>query len=247
MVALDEAMPVADARTAWHGCKPFDLQYGKMAASIDNEGIMGTTVSEQAGDAQRCLYTIGHSNHPLDTFLGLLDAHDIQVLVDVRSQPYSKYTPHFASRPLKAAVTAREILYLYLGKELGGRPDGAEFYDADGHVRYDLVAQSPLFLDGIARLEQGIHRYRVAVMCAEEDPAGCHRRLLIGRVLAARGTTVLHIRADGSLQPEEEFRATDAPPRAGSQLTLFPDEEVREWRSIRSVFRKEPPPTSSER
>jgi hypothetical protein len=232
---------------AWHRCKPVDLQDGKMAASIDNEGIMGTTVSERAGEAQRCLYTIGHSNHPLDTFLGLLDAHAIQVLVDVRSQPYSKYTPHFESRQLKAAVTAHEILYLYLGKELGGRPDGAEFYDADGYVRYDLVAESPLFLEGLARLEQGIQRYRVAAMCAEEDPAGCHRRLLIGRVLAARGTTVLHIRADGSLQPEDEFGATDVPRHAGGQLTLFPDDEVREWKSIRSVLRKDPPRTSSER
>jgi uncharacterized protein (DUF488 family) len=208
---------------------------------------MGTSVSDRAGDAQRCLYTIGHSNHPLDSFLGLLDAHTIQVLVDVRSQPYSKYTPHFASRQLKAAVTAREILYLYLGKELGGRPDGAEFYDADGYVRYDFVAESPLFLEGITRLEQGIQRYRVAAMCAEEDPAGCHRRLLIGRVLATRGTTVLHIRADGSVQREEEFGATDALRHAGGQLTLFPDEEVREWKSTRSVLRKEPPRTSSER
>jgi uncharacterized protein (DUF488 family) len=226
---------------------PVDLQYGMMAASIADEGIMGTTVSERAGEAQRCLYTIGHSNHPLDTFLGLLDAHAIQVLVDVRSQPYSKYTPHFASRQLKAAVTAHEILYLYLGKELGGRPNGAAFYDADGYVRYDLVAASPLFLEGIARLEQGIGKYRVAAMCAEEDPAGCHRRLLIGRVLAAGGTTVLHIRADGSLQREEEFGALDVPRHAGGQLTLFPDEEVREWKSIRSVLRKEPPRTSSER
>ena len=211
------------------------------------EGIMGTSVSDQAGEAQRCLYTIGHSNHPLDTFLGLLDAHDIEVLVDVRSQPYSKYTPHFESRQLKAAVTAREILYLYLGKELGGRPEGAQFYDADGHVRYDLVAESPLFLEGIARLQEGIQKYRVAAMCAEEDPAGCHRRLLIGRVLAARGAQLLHIRADGSLQPDEEFGDTDAAKHPGGQLTLFPDEGVREWKSIRSVSRREPPRTSSER
>src|SRR5438045_2906232 len=201
---------------------------------------MGASVSDQAGEAQRCLYTIGHSNHALDTFIGLLEAHAIQALVDVRSQPYSKYTPHFESRPLKAAVTAREILYLYLGKELGGRPDGAAFYDADGYVRYDLVAESALFLEGIARLKQGIQKYRVAAMCAEEDPAGCHRRLLIGRVLAARGTTVLHIRADGSLQPEEEFGTTGAPQPPSGQLTLFPDVEVRAWKSIRSVLRKEP-------
>src|SRR5919201_5780422 len=131
---------------------------------------MGPSVSDQAGEAQRCLYTIGHSNHALDTFIGLLEAHAIQVLVDVRSQPYSAYTPHSESRQLKTAVTAREIRYLFLGKELGGRPNGDEFYDADGYVRYDLVAESPLFRAGLARLEQGIGKYRVAAMCAEEDP-----------------------------------------------------------------------------
>src|SRR5438105_15685627 len=113
--------------------------------SVDSQdGIAGTSVSDKADETRRCLYTIGHSNHPLDTFIGLLQAHAIQVLVDVRSQPYSRYTPHFESRQLRAAVTSHGIAYLYLGRELGGRPEGAAFYDADSHVRYDLGAESAL-------------------------------------------------------------------------------------------------------
>jgi uncharacterized protein (DUF488 family) len=110
-------------------------------------------------------------------------------------------------------------------------------------VLYALVARMPEFEHGIARLLRTMHRYRIAVMCSEEDPEGCHRRLLIARVLRDRGVEVQHIRADGSLQP-------DAEPPAGqhsdaAQLSLFAAEEVRSgearseevtWRSARSVL-----------
>ena len=80
----------------------------------------------------RSIYTIGHSNHALDTFLDLLKSHEIEVLVDIRSQPYAKYATHFSGRDLKAAVTEAGIRYLFLGNELGGRPQGDEYYDPEG-------------------------------------------------------------------------------------------------------------------
>src|SRR5205823_3205813 len=97
----------------------------------------------------RVIYTVGHSNHALENFLGLLTTHRIGLLVDTRSQPYSKYTPHFNGDPLAAACKAGGIDYSFLGKELGGRPSGAEFYDSEGRVLYDKLAQSPLFKRGI--------------------------------------------------------------------------------------------------
>ena len=118
------------------------------------------------------------------------------------------------------------------------------FYDADGHVRYDRVAESPLFLAGITRVESGIARYRVALLCSEEDPSGCHRRLLVGRVLAGRGTAVWHIRGDGRLQPEGDLVAAAA--AAAPQATLFALEDVTPWRSIRSVLPKNGQPSSSD-
>jgi len=188
------------------------------------------------------IYTVGHSNRTLDEFIALLTRHEIEVLVDVRSQPYSRYTPQFNGASLKETAPAASVKYLFLGKELGGRPEGPQFYDADGRVRYNLVAESPLFLSGIERREIGIQRYRVAILCAEEDPTGCHRRLLVGRVLAERGVPVLHIRGDGQVQSEEQVQEA----AHDGQLSLFDAQEVREWKSIRSVLPKEPRPASSE-
>jgi uncharacterized protein (DUF488 family) len=167
------------------------------------------------------LYTIGHSNHPWEKFVDLLQAQHIEVLVDVRSQPYSRYTPHFTGTALKAALPTQGIKYLYLGQELGGRPAGREFYDAAGHVLYDRLAESPAFLAGIERLETGLLKYRAAIMCAEENPAACHRRRLVASAIARRGHTVVHIRGDGRLQAEDELRREE---QRQPELFDVPDE-----------------------
>jgi len=127
--------------------------------------------------------------------------------------------------------------YLFLGKELGGRPDAAEFYDPAGHVLYGKVAESDGFRTGIERLRQGVERYRVAVMCSEEDPTSCHRRLLVAKVLLEEGWTIGHIRGDGSCEAESE-------PITLGAGTLFDDEESL-WRSSLSVSRRRPQRISS--
>lgn len=204
-------------------------------------------VRDPGYEAGRSIYTIGHSNHPMDRLIDLLEAHDVEVLVDVRSQPYSRYAPQFDKRSLEAAIGVAGLKYLYLGKELGGRPDGKEFYDDTGRVRYSEVAKSPLFLEGAGRLEMGIQKYRVAMLCSEEDPAGCHRRLLVGHFLHGKGVKVLHIRGDGSVQAEDRLGDADTNAHANGQLPLFGGEEVRERKSIRSVLPKERRRTSLER
>lgn len=185
------------------------------------------------------IFTIGHSNHTLDDFILLLGEYEIDVLVDVRSQPYSRYAPHFNKKPLRNEVVGAGMMYLFLGRELGGRPEGLEFYDREGYVLYWRVAESPLFLEGIRRLEKGVQSYRVAIMCSEENPGGCHRHLLVGRVLEDRGTEVYHIRRDGQLQTTEEMvAATKKKSKPAAQLTLFEVEEEKEeeWKSILSVL-----------
>jgi uncharacterized protein (DUF488 family) len=193
------------------------------------------------GDApeQVSIFTIGHSNHSAKKFAGLLKEHAIEVLVDARSRPYSRHAPHFNARDIEAILSCDGIGYLYLGRELGGRPRGEEFYDVKGRVDYALLERSRPFLDGIRRLEKEIQAHKVALLCSEEDPACCHRRLLIGRVLGERGVIVRHIRGDGSLQPEGEA--------AGDQPALFPEAEVSVRKSIRSVLRRRRRPSSSGR
>jgi uncharacterized protein (DUF488 family) len=182
------------------------------------------------------ILTIGHSNHTADHFLSLLKTHAVQVVVDVRSQPYSKYSKQFDYDALKHALSNAGIRYLYLGRELGGRPDGGDFYDEQGHVLYGRVAASRPFQEGLSRLERGILEYAIALLCAEENPAMCHRRLLVSRVLAERGIQVEHIRGDGRIQTEEEIAAEAE--REGDQTSLFQRAERDSWKSVSPILRK---------
>ena len=188
---------------------------------------------------RRSIFTIGHSNHSADKFARLLKGHGIEVLVDTRSRPYSRYAPHFNARDIEATMSSDGIGYLFLGLELGGRPEEEGFYDVEGRVDYALIERSQPFLDGIHRLEKEIQERKVALLCSEEDPSGCHRRLLVGRALSERGIAVRHIRGDGSVQKEGET--------ASNQPTLFPEAEVSVRKSIRSVSRRRRRPSSSGR
>jgi len=191
------------------------------------------------------IYTIGHSNHPIETFIGLLHQHGIQVLIDTRSSPFSRYAPQFNRDSLKAAVQEADLKYGFFGRHLGGRPEDEDLYDEDGHVLYSEVAKSFLFNDGIERLLGGLSKFRTAILCSEEDPNICHRRLLVSRVLFESGVAVFHIRGNGSVQSEEELRRLEDAAKS-SCLDLFETKEAAPWKSIQSVLRKAPPPTFSD-
>ena len=83
-------------------------------------------MQESHGDHLK-VYTIGHSNHSLETFLNLLLASGIEVVVDIRSKPSSQVVPHFDRKPLENSLKMKGFKYLYLGKELGGKPSSKEF------------------------------------------------------------------------------------------------------------------------
>ncbi|HEX7038157.1 MAG TPA: DUF488 domain-containing protein [Pseudomonadales bacterium] len=161
------------------------------------------------------VHTIGHSNHPIERFIELLRRQRITRLVDVRSHPASRWAPQFGKRPLERALGRAGIDYRFLGDALGGRPADPAFYDADGRVDYARRAQAEDFLDGVERLMTLAAEAPTAILCAEEDPARCHRRRLITPALRARGAEVVHIRGDGRVQPEADDAELDG------QLGLF--------------------------
>jgi uncharacterized protein (DUF488 family) len=165
------------------------------------------------------LYSIGHSNHPETKFLDLLQQHQIQVLVDVRSHPFSRFNPQFNQRRLDAALAAAGIRYVFMGDQLGGRPKRADLRDEAGHPLYDRMAQTQEFREGIEFLAHSKTGDRVAIMCSEENPAVCHRHLLIAPVLTDRGIDMQHIRGDGRVQSEADVRVP------GRQGTLFPNRD----------------------
>ncbi len=144
------------------------------------------------------LYTIGHSNHPIGFFLALLQAHAIELLCDVRTTPYSRHHPQFNQSALRAALKGAAIDYLYLGKSLGGKPKDPGL-PTESSSRFAMIAATEAFRAGMARLLAEARTRRTAVMCAERDPADCHRTLLICPHLP-EVFAIQHILADGSLQ-----------------------------------------------
>lgn len=152
------------------------------------------------------IHTIGHSNHPIDRFVALLRRHGVDAVADVRSRPYSRFAPQFRRDPLRGALEAASIAYVFLGAELGARSDDPECW-CDGAVDYDRLARRPQFQAGLDRVEKGAADRRIALLCMERDPLTCHRCILVGRHLAARGLPLRHILFDGGVETGEEADA----------------------------------------
>ncbi|MFE3586534.1 DUF488 family protein [Streptomyces niveus] len=145
------------------------------------------------------VFTVGHSTHSGSGFLSLLQKHGVTAVADVRSMPVSRFMPQFNRRPLERALSDVGIKYVFLGKELGARTEDLTCY-VDGRVRYDLLARTSDFTDGIKRLRNGAQSERIAVMCTEQEPLDCHRCVLVARVLEEREITVEHIHGDGHVE-----------------------------------------------
>jgi len=158
-------------------------------------------------DENQTIYTIGHSNHTSEKLLALLQQHDIRCLVDVRSQPYSRYNPQFNRETLAAALHAASIHYLDLGSSLGGRPDQKDLYDP-GHERpnYARQRQTELYQSGLQQLTQQAQQAKTVILCSEGNPHECHRgEWLITPDLMDAGLTVLHILPGGQLEVAEKI------------------------------------------
>ena len=156
-----------------------------------------------SADTRQTVFTIGHSNLEFGKFVALLKQHGIQAVADVRSSPYSQFTPQFNRELLQRTLREQGISYVFLGEELGARRSEPECY-VNGRAEYPLVAGTPAFIRGVERIAQGAVKMRVAMMCAEKDPLDCHRCILVSPRLRERGMTVQHILCDGTLESQEQ-------------------------------------------
>ena len=160
------------------------------------------------------VYTIGHSNVEASKIMQLLQEYQIDVLVDVRSSPYSQYATQFNRDTFAQALGESGIEYVFAGSYLGGRPKDITCYK-DGKIDYGLVMKHSWYQKGIERLIEIADEDRIAIMCSEEDPEQCHRHHLVTQTLLEMGVTVVHIRGNGaceSAKPEE---------KQAEQLSLF--------------------------
>ena len=143
------------------------------------------------------IYTVGHSDHEIDDFLKLLHRHGVELLIDVRSSPYSRYVPQANREYLARALEANGIAYRWMGDRLGGKPQGVV---AD----YDRIRASPAFKQSITDLLAQAATRCTVIMCSEGDHRHCHRYKLITPALLELGSRVLHIQPDGTVIDEEE-------------------------------------------
>jgi uncharacterized protein (DUF488 family) len=164
--------------------------------------LTGSTSAERAD--RPLLLTIGHSNRALPAFLEMLAAHDVARIADVRSAPYSRRHPQFNREALARALAAAGRAYAHM-PDLGGmREPGADSrnlgIEPGGFRAYADHMESDAFVRACAALLKQARGSRIALMCAEADPANCHRSLLAD-ALQARGASVVHLLDAAATRP----------------------------------------------
>ena len=152
-------------------------------------------------NARKMIFSVGHSDHTIGRFIELLSTHRISAIADVRSMPYSRFHPQFNRDQLQAALLARGIRYVFLGDELGARRSEPQCY-VKGKARYELIARTQKFQEGLNRLREGMDSHLIALMCAEKDPITCHRAILVTRHLRSFDTSICHIHSDGGTEAQ---------------------------------------------
>jgi uncharacterized protein (DUF488 family) len=165
------------------------------------------------------IFTIGHSNKNTEDIISWLKKNNIEILVDVRSVPYSRYVPQANREAIQLASNNAGIKYVFMGDQLGRRPAGIKTKDKLGNCDYFKLASTDNFREGLKNLLNAAEENTLCILCSEEDPAKCHRGLLISRELAKLGIEVRHIRHDGSIESQEHFESRIPP----VQLSLFSD------------------------
>ena len=140
------------------------------------------------------IYTIGHSNHEESKFISLLQMHKIDVVLDVRSSPYSQRFPQFNREDLKNALAISKLEYASFGEWFGARQPDKAYYTSDGWLNYLLFTKSLIFNEGVNRLDIILGKGQTpALMCAEKDPFNCHRAIMVSRALSLKGYEIRHI------------------------------------------------------
>jgi uncharacterized protein (DUF488 family) len=192
---------------------------------------------------------VGHSNLEFSQFVRLLADFHVELLVDVRSRPQSGRFPQFSQPAFEKLLEGEGIPYLFLGEELGGRPDDPDVYLPEGRVNYRARRKSYAFRSGLERVLRELGSRTLALMCAEEDPLECHRFLMICPELVASGVQPVHIRRGSQIEPQDaaETRLLESTGFGDvATNTLFPAaraealEKAYDLQAARFAFRVDP-------
>jgi uncharacterized protein (DUF488 family) len=172
------------------------------------------------------IYTIGYSCFKIDDFISVLKKYKINSLIDVRSNPNSKFYEDYNQSNLEKILKSHRIIYRNYKDEFGARQENQEYYKK-GYLDFKEYTKSNSFLDGVRKIEEGMNlNYIFAFMCAEKDPSFCHRNIMVARVFHELGYNIKNILADGSFESQEsiEQRLVDQYFPNRNQMSLFSDD-----------------------
>ena len=140
------------------------------------------------------IYTIGYSGFVIDDFIKILKKHEISVVIDVRSNPYSQYHLEYNKENLKKRLKQNRIHYRNYFLEFGARQSDKKYYSKEGYLDFELFSKSENFLKGIKKIENSMKKnYVIVLMCAEKDPIICHRAIMISKIFSEKGYRVIHL------------------------------------------------------
>lgn len=143
------------------------------------------------------IYTIGHSNYSMERFIEMLRRYEIDVVVDIRGTPYSKYNTQYNKEALSNSLKENGFKYIYMGREFAAQRDNKIIYTWEGYSDFEKVINEPSFIEGVERLKKGLAKgFKIVLLGAKQDPVNCHRFALVGRELYKRGFNVKHIEDD---------------------------------------------------
>ena len=125
---------------------------------------------------QHKIFTVGHSVRAISEFLQKLKEHDIEILVDVRTYPRSRFQPHYNQKALADSLSSVGVFYMYRGKNLGGKEENVDYEETIDEL-VDIVVGGE----------------KVCVMCSEGDYRKCHRSSMLEPSFRERGFEVEHI------------------------------------------------------
>jgi len=141
----------------------------------------------------KTVWTIGHSTHTIEMFIRLLDKHEIDIVIDIRSCPYSEYTPQFNKEVFKQSIEDSKRSYVYKGNYLGGDVV-APFLSVGKKVDFKKLLSTTDFSCGILTVEDLVAcGYRGALVCSEKNYKQCHRSYAVGKYLEQLGYEIIHI------------------------------------------------------
>lgn len=152
------------------------------------------------------IYTIGHSNYPVEKLIDMLKYYDINTVVDIRGIPYSKYNVQYNKETIAQTLKEAGFIYIYMAKEFAANRENKISYNKEGYSDFEKVVYEREFLNGIERLRIGYNKgYKIALLGAMQDPIRCHRSILVGRELSKHGFNIKHILDDYSLASQENI------------------------------------------